>query len=148
MTTAELHIAYEPDEDRTGKIIATARAGAFAGRGEAWFGSHLDDFVKDLGCYPLSRDKPPMIEGGYFDGKGALEQCFVRIVVKPHDFRGHLLVQADLATLVQSTQDADVQNSASIRFLTEYAILERFAVELGDMLKGRRQVAILMGTTG
>jgi hypothetical protein len=147
MTAAELHIAYEPDEDRTGKIIATARAGAFAGRGEAWFGSDLDEFVKDLRSYPLSRDKPPMIEGGYFDAQGTLAQCFVRIVVKPHDHRGHLLVQAELATLVQSTPDADVQNSATIRFLTEYAILERFAAELGDMLKGRRQVAILIGTT-
>ncbi|XUM20526.1 hypothetical protein ACRAVF_23735 [Bradyrhizobium oligotrophicum S58] len=147
MSTAELRIAYERDEDGTGKIIATARAGAFAGRGEAWLGRDLDDFVKDLRSYPLSRDKPPMIEGGYFDGQGALAQCFVRIVVKPYDFRGHLLVHTDLATLVQSTPDADVQNSASIRFLTEYAILERFAVEFGELLKGQRQVAILTGTT-
>ncbi|WP_257166562.1 hypothetical protein [Bradyrhizobium sp. SRS-191] len=147
MSTAELHIAYEPDQDGTGKIIATARAGAFAGRGEAWFGRDLDDFVKGLRSYPLSWDQPPMIEGGYFDRQGGLAQCLVRIIVKPFDFRGHLLVHADLATGVQSTPDADLQNIASIRFLTEYAILDRFALDFEELLKGRCKVAVLTGTT-
>ncbi|MGJ4883116.1 hypothetical protein [Bradyrhizobium sp. HKCCYLRH1065] len=147
MSAAELHIVYEADEDRTGKIIATARAGVFAARGEAWFGCDLNAFVKGLRSYPLSWDKPPMIEGGYFDGQGGLAQCLVRIVIRPYDFRGHLLVHADLATLVQSTADADVQNSASIRFLTEYALVERFATELAQVPNGKREAAILIGTT-
>ncbi|CAL76894.1 hypothetical protein BRADO3092 [Bradyrhizobium sp. ORS 278] len=145
MGTAELHVAYEPDDDGTGKIIATARAGAFAARGEAWFGRELDDFVKGLRAYPLSWDKPPKIEGGY--DERSLAQCLVRIVIKPFDFSGHLLVHADLATVVHSALGADVQNSASIRFLTEYAILDRFAVDFEELLNGRCKVAVLTGTT-
>ncbi|MGJ5204843.1 hypothetical protein [Bradyrhizobium sp. HKCCYLR20261] len=147
MSTAELRLAYEPDEDGTGKIIAVARAGAFAGRGEAWFGNDLDAFLKKLRSFPLSSEAAPMIEGGYYDGKGGLAECRVRIIIKPHDMKGTLLVHADLATLVQHTPDFDVQNSASIRFLTEYAELDRFAVQIGELLKGRREVAILMGVT-
>ncbi|CCD94220.1 conserved hypothetical protein [Bradyrhizobium sp. ORS 375] len=147
MSIAELHIAYERDEDGTGKIIATARSGAFAARGEAWFGRDLDDFVKQLRCHPLSWDNPPMIEGGVFDRQRGFAQCRVRIAIKPFDVRGHLLVHADLATPVQSTPDADLQNRASIRFLTEYAILDRFAVDFEELLKGRCEVAVLTGTT-
>ncbi|WP_315767995.1 MULTISPECIES: hypothetical protein [unclassified Bradyrhizobium] len=157
MSTAELHIVYEPDEDGTGKMIATARAGAFAATGAAWFGRDLDTFLEGLRSYPLSSDAPPMIEGGFFKSRSAgffktyneceLEQCHLRITIKPYDLRGSLLVHVELASEVWKTPDADLQKSASIRFLTEYAMIDRFATELGEVLKGRRDVAILSGTT-
>ncbi|BAM90497.1 conserved hypothetical protein [Bradyrhizobium oligotrophicum S58] len=147
MSTAELQIVYEPDDDGTGKVIASAKAGPFSAKGAAWFGRDLDIFLKRLRSYPLSSEKPPMIEGGYYDDKGNLKQCHVRIVIRPHDLRGRLLVQAELTSEVWSMPEAIVPNSASIRFLTEYAVLERFAAEFEELLKGRRQVAILTGTT-
>ncbi|MGJ5196162.1 hypothetical protein [Bradyrhizobium sp. HKCCYLRH1030] len=85
MSAAELHIVYEPDEDGTGKIVATAKTGAFAAQGEAWFGRNLESFLGRLRAYPLSSQTPPTIDGGYWDGKGVLVQWLIRITIKPYD---------------------------------------------------------------
>jgi hypothetical protein len=142
-----LRVAYEADDDGTGKIIATVKSGEFSARGAAWFNpiNVKRTFVAALRSFPLTA--PALIEGGFWskESPGSLEQCHLRIAVKPFDRRGTLLVHVDLSSEVWSTPDADLQNLATIRFTTEYTAVDRFAQEFDAVLDGERDVAVLTG---
>ena len=149
MSASELQVAYQADDDGTGKIIATVKSGDFSARGAAWFNpiKVKRTFVAALRSFPLTAATPALIEGGFWSkvNPGSLEQCHLRIAVKPHDSRGTLLVHVDLSSEVWSTPDADLQNLATIRFTTEYAAVDRFAPEFEQVLDGKRDVAVLTG---
>jgi hypothetical protein len=145
MKKAALQVMYVSGGDGIGEVFATVKSGAFSAEGSAWFGRGLEDFLRGLRSYPLSSENPPMIEDGFWDGKGGLDRCHLRISVKPYNSRGTLLVHVELASEVRDTPDVDLQNSASIRFLTEYAAVDRFAAELEQILDSKRAVAVLEG---
>jgi len=148
MSTAELRIVYRPDDDGTGELVAVARSGPFSGEGSAWVGRGKETFIAHLRSFPQTATDPPTIEGGFWDGRGNLDQCLLRIVTKPYDSRGRLLVHVDLASPVWKAPDADLQSSTTIRFLTEYAAMDTFADHLEQVLNGKRDEAILKGVTG
>jgi hypothetical protein len=141
-----LQLAYQPDDDGTGKIIATVKSGEFSARGAAWFNpiNVKRTFVAALRSFPLIA--PALLEGGFGSKErpGSLE-CHLRNAVQPHDSRGTLLVHVDLSSEVWTTPDADLQNLATIRFKTEYAAVDRFAQEFEAVLDGERDVAVLIG---
>jgi hypothetical protein len=123
-------------------------SGAFSGRGTAWFSRQTlkDTFVTALRAFPLSASDPPKIESGFFSNKThKIEQCHVRIAVRPYNARGALLVQIDLATEFWETPDSDQQQSVTARFITEYAALDQFASDLEQVLDGLRETALLTG---
>ena len=149
MSTAELRIAYRSDEDWTGEIIATVKAGAFSAQGSAWFDrTHVKKtFLDHLRSFPLTSANPPTMEGGFWNSHGGLDKCHLRIGIKPYNTRGTLLVHVDLASEVWKTPDADLQNCATIRFLTEYAAVDGFAGQFEQVLNGKKDEAILQGNT-
>jgi hypothetical protein len=149
MSTAELRVTYRSDEDGTGKIIAIVKSGAFSAQGSAWFNpTHVKKaFLDHLRSFPLTSANPPTIEGGFWNGQGGLDQCHLRISIRPYNARGTLLVHVDLASSVQKTPDADLQNCATIRFLTEYAAVDGFAGQFEKVLNGKKDEAILQGNT-
>jgi hypothetical protein len=148
MSAAELRLSYRADDDGTGKIIATVRSGAFSAQGSAWFNPNgvTNTFIASLRAFPLSSTNPPMLEGGFWSSD-SLTQCHLRIAVKPYNSRGTLLLQVDLASEVWGTPDADLQNSATVRFLTEYAAIDGFAEQIKRVLAGECAEAILKGIT-
>jgi hypothetical protein len=150
MSTVELLVSYRPDDEWNGQLDVVVKSGAFAGRGSAWFGRQRlrETFVAALRTYPLSTSNLPLIEGGFGNKKHpeSLEQCHVRIAVRPYDIRGNLLVQGDLATECWKTPDQDLVHSVSVRFVTGYAALDDFAARLEQVLDGTRQSALLSGT--
>lgn len=149
MSASELQVAYEPDDDGTGKIIATVKSGEFSAQGAAWFNPDdvIRTFVAALRSFPLTAATPALIEGGFWSKErpGSLEQCHLRIAVRPYNSRGTLLVHVDLSSEVWTTPDADLQNLATIRFTTEYTAVDRFAREFEEVLDGKRDVAVLTG---
>lgn len=149
MSTAELRVVYRSDDEWTGEIIATVKSGTFSARGSAWFDrTHVKEtFLANLRSFPLTSANPPTIEGGFWNGTGSLEQCHLRISIKPYNTRGTLLVHVDLASQVGKTRtpDADLQNSATIRFLTEYAAVDGFAEQFEKVLDGKEDDAVLQG---
>ena len=144
MSATELKLNYWADDDNTGELLATATAGAFSARGSAWVGRvHVKQtFPTALRIFPLTSTNPPVVEGGVWKDNGLLDQCSLRITIKPYDLRGRLLVHAELASEVWEASESELQNRASIRFLTEYAVLDRFADEFEQVL----EVAVLMGS--
>jgi hypothetical protein len=150
MNTAELRLSYRPDDEWHGQLEAIVRAGSFTGRGLAWFDrqSLKEKFVGGLHAFPLDQNHPPMIESGFWSkgNPGTLEQCHLRIAIRPFNVRGDLLVQVDLATESWSSPDVDQQQIVTARFMTEYALVDRFASELAQVLDGNRETAVLSGT--
>jgi hypothetical protein len=146
MSTSELQVTYWTDEDYTGLITATAKSGQFSAQGAAWFGqAHVKrTFLAKLRAFPLSAVNPPMLEGGFWSANGP-DECHHRILIKPYDIRGTLLVRVDVSSESRKTPDADMQQSATIRFLTEYAAVDAFARDFELVLDGKRQTAVLSG---
>jgi hypothetical protein len=149
---AELRLSYRPDDEWHGQLEASVMSAPFSGRSSAWFTrQHLKEkFVVALRKFPLSGSEPPMIESGFAskDKPWTLEQCHLRIVIKPYNARGSLLVYVDLASESWTTPDKDFQQSMIARFPVEYAAIESFATHLEEVLDGKREAAILFGTIG
>ena len=146
----ELRVGYQPESDFDGLLQAEVRSHAFCGHGGIWVAPQYvrETFIAALRAVPIVADKPPLLEGGYWckDKKGALEQCHLRIVVRPYNARGKLLVRVEFATEFLTTPDDDLQQAATIRFVTDYAPLAQFADGLDDALEGNGHVAALCGS--
>src|SRR5579859_4780493 len=100
MSTAELRLGYQQEDEWHGQLVAVARSREFSGRGSAWFSQQqLKTFVRALRSYPLSASDLPMVEGGFWskERSGSLDQCHLRIAIRQINPRGMLLVQVDLA---------------------------------------------------
>jgi len=82
-----------------------------------------------------------------WEGRAGPGQCYLRISIKPLNSRGMLLAHVDLGAGLWTTSDSEPQNSATIRFLTEYAAVDRFAAELEQVLDSKRELAVLTGFT-
>jgi hypothetical protein len=149
--SAELRVSYQSDNEWDGKLNVAVTSGAFSGKGSAWFDrEHLKrTFVAASRAFPLSTRDPPLIQGGFWskETSGTLEQCHVRIAIRPYDARGSLLVQVDLASESWATPDKDQQQSVTARFLIEYAALDVFASHLEQVLNKTREIAVLRGVS-
>jgi hypothetical protein len=149
MSAAELQVVFRTDEEYTGQIRATVKSGQFSAEGAAWFDriNVKTTFLATLRKFPLPTNDPPMLEGGFWNrgNPKSLDQCHLRISIKPYDNRGTLLVHVDVSSEVWKTPDADLQNSATVRFRAEYTSIETFANEFEQVLDGEREVAILKG---
>ncbi|PPQ34994.1 hypothetical protein SAMN06265338_13110 [Rhodoblastus acidophilus] len=148
--TAEIHVRYSPDDEWLGQLVATVKSGTFSGTSSAWFDRQAvkDGFINTRREFPISAASPPVIQGGFWDRdrKGILEQCHLRIAVRPYNVRGELLVVVDLATESRTNPDRDQQQSVTVRFLTEYGNLDTFAAEFEQVLDGQRERATLLGS--
>jgi hypothetical protein len=140
MATSELclTLSFDSDDDGLGKLFATVKSDAFSGAGHAWFNpiAVRETFVAALRAFPISTATPPMIEGGIWSKqeRGTLEQCHLRVVVSPYNKVGKLLVRVDLASEFGKTPDIDLQQTVTVRFLTEYAAIATFADDLERVL--------------
>ncbi|WP_244066647.1 hypothetical protein [Bradyrhizobium sp. Ce-3] len=145
MSAEGLRVVYKPDEDGTGEIIATAKSGDFAAQGSAWFNPDRVKafFLANLQAFPLASANPPMLEGGYPNREGGLDQCHLRISIQPYNTRGALVVRVDLASPAYNAGHAELRNSATISFLTEYAAVAGFAKQFSQVLDGKKDEAVL-----
>jgi hypothetical protein len=139
-----LRFRYEPDDEWCGKLIATCEANGFAGRGEAWFApDHLRAFAKATSNYPLRRDEPPSLQGGFRNLEGALTRVHVGIVFEPHDVRGLIRATVRLATEVWHTEEKDLESHSVVRFLLTYADLAPFGSDFADLIEEKVVEAVL-----
>lgn len=150
MNSPKLTVQYTPDDDYVGELTVKVDSRDFAGQSKAWFDRTWlkENFIAALRAFPILIEDPPLIEGGFGSKTvpGTLEQCHVRIAVRPYNSQGLLIVQTDLTTESWKSPDQDYQQCITARFLTEYALLDIFAQELEEVLSGRRESATLSGS--
>lgn len=150
---AKLTMTFAPDDNYgLGKLTCIAESDGFSGGGSAYVDREQlkTGFIAQLAAFPLPLDPPPSIASGFgsHDGTNLLGQCHVRIVIQPHDRRGRLLVRADLAGEFRTSPDADLQQTVTIRFLTDYAAIDRFASDFTKLLDGESDVVVLNAQGG
>jgi hypothetical protein len=152
MGAAELRLSYRPDDQWCGQLNVAVASGAFSGEASAWFDREQlkETFVAALRHFPLSPTNMPLIEGGFWSKEppATLEQCHLRIAIRPYNAVGSLLVQVDLASESWASPDRDRQQSVTARFVTEYAAVDAFASNLKQVLDGNGGTAILRGVIG
>lgn len=148
MVLPQLTISYRPEDNRVGELTVTASSADYAGKASAWFGKKVlrDKLLTPLKKRPLSSGKHPLLASGLPDDAASnLEECHVRLILRPYDDDGHIFVQADLATAAFDMPEADLQLTLTVRFLARYDTLDRFTAELADVLTGKRATATLTG---
>ena len=136
---AKLDLKYSPEDEWSAGLWAFVESDGYSGKGHAWLDRQTitDKFLRALRIHPIPTEPPPLLEAAIFG------QCHLRIAISPYDVVGHLLVQVDLTN--EFAFNRELRCSATVRFLTEYAMLDRFADELEQVLEGRRNIATLEG---
>jgi hypothetical protein len=141
----QLRLTLWHDSDGTGELTAMVVSGAFSGVGKAWFGfPQLREFAASLRPFPIP--EPVLIEGGYFGSEHRLAQCHLRIRIGPYRSAGALLVHVDLATDSLASPDQDLQQTATLRFVTGYQAVLEFSHALDALIGETAAEAVLLGT--
>ena len=142
-----LRLALERDTDGTGELFVEASSAGFAGRSSAWFGiAAIADFAVALDAFPIPRDHPPRLAGGFWardSREPALEQEHVFLEVRPVGRRGTVLIDVRLATPFWATSGDEAQRRVSLAFLADYATLQRFARAVAAVASGAADEAVL-----
>jgi hypothetical protein len=60
-------------------------------------------------------------------------------------FKVALIVQVDLSSPCWQSPDQDRQQAVTVRLLTDYASLDRFAASFAQVLDGECELAVLQG---
>lgn len=143
MTTDGLRLSFDRDDDSTGRLTAEAQSGGFRGWGSAWFVvDELRGFAQALRAYPLSKESPPSIAGGfYFDAR--LDQVHLALDVYPVGGRGQIGLRIRVGSEVWDRDRPESRHEATIEVLSTYARLERFSREIDDLLSGAASEARL-----
>ncbi|HEX5751192.1 MAG TPA: hypothetical protein VFZ09_33520 [Archangium sp.] len=138
-----LRLAFEPDDDGTGKLHASVRSQGFSGQGSAWFGTEqLERFASALAAFPLAEEARTGLAGGYWRND-RLEQIHLAISAYQVDAAGHIGVRVRVATTVSPSERPQSQHMTEVELQTTYHELECFSRELREHLAGEREDAFL-----
>lgn len=143
-----LKLIYRREDEHHGELSAIVESGAFRGLGSAWFEiDQLRKFWRAIGAYPIADGVEPSLDGGFYDDNGAtLQQRHVCVRLTPHDRLGSVRVTAKVATQASNSEDVDLQQSLTVRFLVSYGDIDRFRAAFARMLDGQSEDAVLEGT--
>ena len=144
-----LRIKIEPNSDGTGKLTVEVASDGFGGRGEAYFDLlRVGNFAQQLQAFPLSQERPPFIEGGFWskEQRGVLEQIHLSIQAYQIGNRGQVGLRVKCADPPLWPNDRqESQNQALVEVVTTYAALERFGKDLELLVASGLEEAVLNG---
>lgn len=129
-------------DDGAAELSAQFRAGAFSGKGCAYFDRIvLVDKVRNFDTYPIQADQFPCIEGGYRspDDITMITQEHLHLSVHPTDRVGNLGLLIRGAAPFQDQSMTGLQSSASVEFSITYDDLTRLAARLLSLASGEIQ---------
>jgi hypothetical protein len=137
--TAELRLSYTQLDDRLGELDATAHSQSFSGHSYTHVSPQaMKEFARALRAFPIVAATTPTIQASTLWSDPAIAGDGLGIEIAPHNSRGTLIVRVDLCTR---------QHSVTIRFLTDYSAIERFASDIEAMLAGNQSEVVLKNTT-
>lgn len=145
--TSQLRVRYAPDADGTGKLLVRAAFNGFSGEASAWFNTNsLIEFATALQAYPLPRDSPVTISGGFgsLDQPGVTQEQ-IGLDVRPEGIKGQVVVLVHLATHDWTKTHPESINDVHLELPTTYERLRRFSDHMTRVLRGGMEEAELGG---
>ena len=142
---SRLRLTLERDHDGTAELFVEASCDGFAGRASAWFNpDQIRGFATSLEQFPITADKIPLLEGGYWDkhARGKLKECHVSLRVSQLNQRGIIAVRVQLAS-PGYPDDRESPQHVSLAIRTDYASIQEFARALAALASGTRDEAVL-----
>ncbi|TAJ69957.1 MAG: hypothetical protein EPO51_20770 [Phenylobacterium sp.] len=141
-----LTLTLAPDDDGTAELRGSVEGEGFSGSGAAWFDRDaLEAFCASLAAYPIDRQSPPALAGGYWDGQ-KLRETHLSVRVVPYDALGALQVSVHLGTPAAGNEPADRGRGVTTWFLAGYNDLDRFRAAFAKVLNGAADEAVLTST--
>jgi hypothetical protein len=143
-----IKLRFVNDDDGTGKLLAQAIAGGFAGEGGAYFSiEEIEQFAKSIATFPLPVDPRPSLAGGFYrkDGSEQLDQEHLGIVVYPIGGRGHIGLQVRIADEVWDHNRKEERRQVQLEIITTYEPLARFSRQIQSVVRGTAVEAALEG---
>lgn len=145
MSRLALRYEYDPSysdpslgRDDFGRLSVAVETDRFSGRGGFWV--QWQDVVKfgeSLSIYPISAEKPLVVQWGYASLEG--EDVIIRIEIGPKDNLGELIARVEIA------DDHDASKRVRTSFRTGYPALEMFQRDIAALMAGDSEVATLLG---
>jgi hypothetical protein len=148
MPRSYLQLRFDDEGDGTGKLVARAESGGFAGEGGAYFSvSEIEAFAAALAGFPLPEQPRPSLSGGFWkkDNSGELDQEHLGLVAYPVDKRGYLGMQVRIATEIWERDRSESQRTVRLEIVTAYEPLGRFSRDLIALVRGSMEEAELEG---
>ncbi|MFN3437756.1 MAG: hypothetical protein ACK41V_08700 [Acidovorax sp.] len=142
-----LSLQVQHDSDGTAELFVELSHPVFTGSASAWFDAiSLAEFGASLAnTFPLTREKPIELTGGYWDHQGAIEQLHVGLKFYPIGGTGTVGVHVQLATDCQADERSESQSKVSAEVKTNYEELRRFGFAVQAIAKNQASHAQLMG---
>jgi hypothetical protein len=147
-TQGRLSLRFMDDGDGTGELMAQASSNGFCGEGSARFSTErLLEFAEAITAFPIPKDNPPHIAGGFFekDGSGELAQEHLALKVYPVNRRGHLGVQVRIATALWNGHRPESRHAVKLEIITNYEPMVQFSRDLKALVEGQSREVILEG---
>lgn len=141
-----LRLRIEHDTDGTAELFVEVNQNSFSGKASAWFdANHLADFGACLaGTYPLTREHPIELTGGYWSSTGStIDQLHVGLKFYPIGGTGTVGLQVQLATACQPEASPESQFKVAAEIKTNYEELRRFGLAVKALAEGSASLAEL-----
>jgi hypothetical protein len=148
MSHSFIKLQFDDEGDGTGKLIARAEAGSFAGQGGAYFSTNdLEAFAAALTVFPLPDQFRPSVAGGSWkkDGSGELDQELLGLTAYPINQRGYVGMQIRIASEIWERDRPECQKAVRLEVVTTHEPLVRFSQQLIAVVRGIADEAVLEG---
>lgn len=141
-----LNVRVVRDHDDECRVVASIRAGAYGGRGEAWL--HIEDvwdFAKAVKRLADTSAGEAKLYGAFVKEDGTPDPT-IDVRLAPHGRRGHVRISADLWSGPPGTNmEPAYESRLSTTIVVEPAGLSRFADGLMEIPKGADTEATVAG---
>lgn len=145
-----LALYFESDDDVTGELFAEVSANGFSGKGSAWFDKKsLLETIESFRQYPIPKENPPIIEGGFWEGSGPdlrLKQEHIYISLYPIDSRGSLGVLVRLAQDEWPGVRLNSIHRVVAELTTTYEEVSKFATQFKNLINDENKKVVLNAT--
>lgn len=128
----------ELDRDDFGRLSLQFETDSFTGSGGFWVQwQDVVEFGERLGAYPIPEESPAIAQWGYEMQQG--DDVIIRITIGAKNKTGDLLVSVVIA------DDHDQAQRLCGSFVTDYAAMESFRLDIARMMVDGGHEAVLYG---
>lgn len=142
MSQLILQGCIEPDGEF--RLNGEVHSQGFSGRGSSCFEvTEVLAFAKKLASQTIPRDKPAVLQGGYWDRSGDLLEAHFYIAAYPIDGLDGIGVKVQLCTPPHVHDRCESQHKIEAELQTNYRDLAEFGAQITNLVSGQVALAVL-----